>query len=102
MLLQRGNTFQEIQSARKYRVIDDRLLRAFRRAALSRMRLVHEGMAFSEEIKIEALRVGLRFLEIPVDYRVRVGDRKIRSMSDAMKNFVWLVRKRFGWHPAPH
>ncbi len=75
---------------------------AFRRAALSQMRLVHEGMAFSEEIKIEALRVGLRFLEIPVDYRVRVGDRKIRSMSDAMKNFVWLVRKRFGWHPAPH
>ena len=72
---------------------------AFRRAALSQMGLVHEGMAFSEEIKIEALRVGLRFLEIPVDYRVRVGDRKIRSMNDAMKNLVWLVRKRFGWHP---
>src|SRR5438094_225672 len=66
---------------------------------ISEPRLVHEGMAFSEEIKIEALRVGLRFLEISVDYRVRVGDRKIRSMNDAMKNLVWLVRKRFGWHP---
>src|SRR2546429_6397887 len=67
---------------------------AFRRAALSQMRLVHEGMAFSQEIKIEALRVGLRFLEIPVDYRVRVGDREIRSMSDALEKLVWVVRRR--------
>jgi hypothetical protein len=74
---------------------------AFRRDILPRLRLVHEGMAFSEEIKIEALGAGLRFLEIPIDYRVRVGDKKIRSTSDAMKNLVWLARKRFGWYPAP-
>ncbi len=73
----------------------------FRRAILSRLRLVHDGMAFSEELKIEAIRNAFRFLEIPVDYRVRVGDKKIRSTSDAVKNLIWLARKRFGWFPAP-
>ncbi len=73
----------------------------FRRAILPRLRLVHDGMAFSEELKIEAIRNGFRFLEIPVDYRVRVGDKKIRSMSDAVKNLIWLARKRFGWFPPP-
>ena len=74
---------------------------AFRRADLPRLRLVHDGMAFSEELKIEALRAGLRYLEIPIDYRVRVGDKKIRSVRDAMKNLIWLARKRFVWVPAP-
>ena len=73
----------------------------FRRAILPRLRLVHDGMAFSEELKIEAIRNGFRFLEVPVDYRVRVGDKKIRSMSDAVKNLIWLARKRFGWFPPP-
>jgi glycosyltransferase involved in cell wall biosynthesis len=74
---------------------------AFPRSILPRLRLVHDGMAFSEELKIEAVRNGFRYLEIPVDYRVRVGDKKIRSMSDAAKNLIWLARKRFGWFPSP-
>ncbi|MGI0148730.1 MAG: glycosyltransferase family 2 protein [Thermoplasmata archaeon] len=73
---------------------------AFRRDILSRLSLIHEGMAFSEELKIEAVRAGFRFVEIPIEYRVRVGDKKIRSMRDATKNLIWLARKRFGWIPA--
>jgi glycosyltransferase involved in cell wall biosynthesis len=73
---------------------------AFRREILPRLRLAHDGMAFSEELKIEVIRAGFRFLEIPVEYRVRVGDRKIRSLRDAAKNLLWLARKRFGWYPA--
>jgi glycosyltransferase involved in cell wall biosynthesis len=72
---------------------------AFRREILPRLRLVHDGMAFSEELKIEVILAGFRFLEIPVEYRVRVGDRKIRSLRDATKNLLWLARKRFGWYP---
>jgi hypothetical protein len=72
---------------------------AFRRDILPRLRLVHDGMAFSEELKLEVIRAGFRFLEIPIDYRPRVGNKKIRSVSDATQNLVWLVRKRFGWVP---
>ena len=72
---------------------------AFRRDILPRLRLLHVGMAFSEELKIEVLRAGFRFLEIPIDYRPRVGEKKIRSVGDATGNLVWLARKRFGWVP---
>jgi hypothetical protein len=71
---------------------------AFRRDILPRLRLAHDGMAFSEELKVEVILSGFRFLEIPVQYRVRVGDRKIRSLRDAAKNLLWLARKRVGWY----
>ena len=72
---------------------------AFRRDILPRLRLVHDGMAFSEELKLEVIRRGFRYLEIPIEYRVRVGEKKIRSLPDAASNLVWLFRKRFGWVP---
>jgi hypothetical protein len=55
-------------------------------------------MALSEELKAEAVRHG-RLLEVPIDYRPRVGDKKINSVRDAVKNEVYLFRKRFGWLP---
>jgi len=72
---------------------------SFRRSILPRLRLVHDGMGFSEELKLEVIRAGFRFLEIPIQYRTRVGDKKIRSVSDATGNLIWLVRKRVGWVP---
>ena len=72
---------------------------AFRRDILPRLRLVSDGMPFSEEIKAEVLACGLRFLEVPVAYRPRIGERKIRSVRDAVRNMVWLFRKRVGWVP---
>jgi len=70
---------------------------AFRRDILPRLVLLHDGMAFSEELKLEVIRRGLRFMEIPIAYRPRVGEKKIRSLRDAAGNMVWLFRKRFGW-----
>ena len=72
---------------------------SFRRSILPRLRLVHDGMGFSEELKLEVIRAGFRFLEIPIEYRIRVGDKKIRSVGDATGNLIWLVRKRVGWVP---
>jgi hypothetical protein len=72
---------------------------AFRREILAHVRPFHDGMAFSEELKVEVIQGGYRFLEIPIDYKVRVGDKKIRSLRDAVSNFVWLGQKRFGWVP---
>jgi glycosyltransferase involved in cell wall biosynthesis len=71
----------------------------FRRAILDELELVHEGMAFSEELKAEVIRKGLAFQEVPIEYRERVGEKKIRSVRDAFTNLVWLFRKRLGWVP---
>lgn len=66
----------------------------FRREVLSRLRLVSHGMAFSEEIKIEAFR-NCRFAEVPGRYAPRRGRAKLRSYRDGLGNLAFLFRKRF-------
>ncbi len=69
----------------------------FERASLEEMHLVSDGMAFSEEIKIEAIkkkRIG--FKEIYIDYSNRMGEIKLQPWRDGFRNLSFLVRKRFG------
>lgn len=69
----------------------------FRRSILPQLTLTSDGMPFSEEIKIEAFRAeGLNAREIPIEYRVRVGDVKLSSWKDGLKNLGFLFKKRFG------
>jgi glycosyltransferase involved in cell wall biosynthesis len=68
----------------------------FRRAALERMTLTSDGMAFSEEIKLEALLRGLRFGEEHIPYGARIGEVKLQKWKDGWENLTFLVRKRFG------
>ena len=68
----------------------------FRRSLLAAMDLRSDGMSLSEELKAEAIRQG-RFVEVPIDYRARVGEKKLQSFRDAFRNFAFLFRKRFGW-----
>jgi glycosyltransferase involved in cell wall biosynthesis len=69
----------------------------FRRALLDKMQLESDGMAFSEEIKIEALRApGVRFGEISIMYSTRLGETKLNPYRDGIYNLWFLVRKRFG------
>jgi len=68
----------------------------FRRSILKGMRLESDGMAFSEEIKIEAIRHrDVRFGEYNVDYRPRVGEVKLDKWRDGFRNLFFLVKKRF-------
>ena len=66
----------------------------FRRALLGRLRLEEDGMAFSEELKIEAILRGFRFVEVPIRYRERWGPPKLSSWRDGLRNLVYLARKR--------
>ncbi len=68
----------------------------FRRAILDFMLLESDGMAFSEEIKIEALRNRrIRFEEISIQYSSRLGEIKLNPWRDGFINLWFLVRKRF-------
>jgi len=69
----------------------------FERAALEEMHLVSDGMAFSEEIKIEAItRKRIGFKEIYIDYSNRMGEIKLQPWRDGFRNLQFLLRKRFG------
>lgn len=67
----------------------------FKRSILAKMKLESDGMAFSEEIKIEALKAGVRFVEISIQYSSRLGEIKLNPWRDGFHNLWFLVRKRF-------
>lgn len=68
----------------------------FRTAVYPKLHVKSDGMAFSEEIKIEAIRhPEVRFGEYPIDYRPRVGEVKLDKWRDGFKNLYFLVKKRF-------
>ncbi len=68
----------------------------FRRSILSEMTLESDGMAFSEEIKIEALKSSkIRFREISIQYSSRLGEIKLNPWRDGFYNLWFLLRKRF-------
>lgn len=71
----------------------------FRRSILPALELTSNGMAFSEELKIEAWRCrGLRCAEIsvPFSYSDRIGTPKINLWRDGFRNLIFLFAKRFG------
>jgi glycosyltransferase involved in cell wall biosynthesis len=68
----------------------------FRRSILKDIKLVSDGMAFSEEIKIEALKSStIRFAEISILYSSRLGEIKLNPWRDGFNNLWFLVKKRF-------
>ena len=72
----------------------------FRRTILEEMNLVSDGMAFSEEIKIEALKNRkIRFQEISIQYSSRLGEVKLNPWRDGMFNLYFLLKKRFTGKP---
>lgn len=68
----------------------------FKRSIVKDMQLVSDGMAFSEEIKIEALKNSrVRFAEIHIMYSSRLGEIKLNPWRDGFYNLWFLVKKRF-------
>ena len=69
----------------------------FRAGLLDRMDLRANGMALSEEIKIEAAwRLKARCAEVPIRYGYRSGESKLRVWRDGIGNLLHLARRRFG------
>ncbi len=68
----------------------------FRRSILEGMNLISDSMAFSEEIKIEALKnPRIRFHEISIMYSSRLGEIKLNPWRDGFHNLWFLLLKRF-------
>ncbi len=68
----------------------------FKRSILSKIKLESDGMAFSEEIKVEAIKhPDLTFGEISILYSSREGETKLNPWRDGINNLLFLIRKRF-------
>lgn len=58
-----------------------------------KMRHLSDGMAFSQDLKIEAFKLG-KIIEVPIKYGVRVTKPKLRTWSDGFKNLAHIFIKR--------
>jgi len=55
-----------------------------------------DGMPFSEEIKIKAIRhPDIQFDECHIDYHPRIGEVKLDKWRDGIRNLIYLIKLRF-------
>ncbi len=68
----------------------------FKRSVWERIKdkVKSDGMPFSQEIKIEAYRSGLKCGEVGIKYRKRHGEVKLNPWRDGVGNMTHLFRKR--------
>jgi hypothetical protein len=65
--------------------------RAISRAALARLNLCTVGMEFASEMVVKAAKQGLRIGELPVRYRPRLGDSKLRTVADGWRHLRFAL-----------
>ncbi len=66
----------------------------FKRKIWSKLNVKSSGMPFSQELKIEAYKRGFKCEEIPITYRARVGEVKLKGFQDAVGNTLHLFKKK--------
>ncbi len=67
----------------------------FKKDILTKICLESNGMALSEEIKIEILKKKLAFKEVHIPYYQRYGKKKIKKFQDGIKNLLFLFYLKF-------
>jgi hypothetical protein len=84
-----------------FRYTDLGPFRAIRRGSLEALEMRDPNFGWTAEMQVKALKRGLRVREVPVSYRVRVGQSKISgTLSGSVRagfKILWtIVRLRFG------
>lgn len=65
--------------------------RLIRRSSLQNLSLVAGGMEFASEMVIKAHKAGLRIAEIPISYRVRIGESKLEAAGDGWRHLRFML-----------
>lgn len=76
----------------------------FRRSVLDNITLTSDGMAFSEELKVETFcHPKLRCREVPIQFKYieRIGASKLNLWHDGFLNMIFLFKKRFSRRSRP-
>jgi glycosyltransferase involved in cell wall biosynthesis len=66
----------------------------FRREIWDELDVRSPGMAFSQELKIEAYLRGFKCAEVPIKYRIRTGVAKLNTLKDGIKVMFRIFHKR--------
>ncbi len=72
-------------------------MRAIGRDAYDSLRLGSAGMEYASEMIVQAARHRLRVREVPIDYRPRVGESKLRTWPDGWRHLKFLLLASPTW-----
>ena len=71
-----------------------------RKGHLQRMNLTGQRFTIDSEIALKAGRMGLRVLDIPIQYRERIGQAKLSGVKDGFQIAVGILAHLL-WRPSP-
>ena len=66
-------------------------MRAIKKDALAKLNLQTTGMEFASEMVIKALRENLKIKELPINYKKRIGNSKLKPMADSWKHMRFML-----------
>jgi glycosyltransferase involved in cell wall biosynthesis len=89
-----------INTLYKLRLKDSRTgFRAISRNAWDMLEITSEGMPFASEMIIDARKKSLHIVEVPISYRQRVGQAKIKAYKDGSQILMLIVRMVRDYNP---
>ncbi len=65
--------------------------RAIRKSFLEKLNLKTTGMEFASEMIIKSIRQGGKIKEMPITYRKRIGDSKLKSLPDGWRHLKFML-----------
>lgn len=65
--------------------------RAIRKESFKRLTLYTSGMEFASEMIIKAAKQNLKIREVPIEYRQRIGESKLSSLSDGWRHLRFIL-----------
>jgi dolichol-phosphate hexosyltransferase len=73
--------------------------RALRKAALDALEMTDDGMPFASEMIIDARKKSIRLIEVPITYRQRIGDAKLKAYKDGSLILSLIIRMVRDYNP---
>jgi dolichol-phosphate mannosyltransferase len=74
------------------RIMDSQTgLRAFKRDMFERLDVKAKGLEFETKMTVRAAKLGYKIVEIPIEYRERVGKSKLDPIKDGMRMLTALL-----------
>lgn len=73
--------------------------RAIRMSALGSLEMTDEGMPFASEMIIDARKKSMGIVEVPVSYRQRIGEAKLKAYKDGPLILTLIIRMVRDYNP---
>ncbi len=73
--------------------------RAIRKTALDALEMTDEGMPFASEMLIDARKKSMSIVEVPITYRQRIGDAKLKAYKDGSLILNLIIRMVRDYNP---